>query len=81
MTESRMTCPKCDGEMERGFVLDKTLGAHFATHWVPGDPAKSVMWGLKLPNLLSKQPVPISTFRCASCGYLESYARKDYAAK
>jgi hypothetical protein len=34
--------------------------------------------GLKLPD---EKLVPIGTYRCSSCGFLEQYARQEFAAK
>lgn len=72
------TCPKCSGHMEQGFVPDNTYGARLVSHWAPGAPRKSFWQGTKLP---AAKLVPIGTFRCESCGYLEEYARKEFGAK
>ncbi|HEY0414618.1 MAG TPA: hypothetical protein VGD66_15905 [Allosphingosinicella sp.] len=64
-------CPKCAGAMAEGFVLDKTPGGFAAASWVEGAPVKSLWTGLKLKG---RTPVPIATWRCRRCGYLESYA-------
>ena len=71
-------CPKCSGRMEQGFILDNAYGAHVVSQWVAGPPLKSIWTGTKLPK---QDPVPVGTFRCAGCGYLESYARPEFAAK
>jgi hypothetical protein len=39
--------------------------------WYPGEPEASFWMGLKLNKGVA---VIVSTFRCPSCGYLESYA-------
>jgi len=64
--------------MEQGFVLDKTHGAQMVSQWVPGAPLKSFWVGTKAPG---DDLVPIGTYRCSSCGYLESYARHEFAPK
>ncbi len=64
--------------MEQGFVLDNTYGAAVVSQWVPGAPQKSFWTQTKVP---AEKRVPIGTYRCASCGYLESYARPEFAAK
>ena len=72
-----MNCPKCNGEMEQGFVLDMTYGALSVSQWVRGAPEKSFWTQTKAPTA---SRIPIGTFRCANCGFLESYARPDFAA-
>jgi hypothetical protein len=65
------TCPKCSGRMEEGFVLDRTHGGNLQATWVRGEPVKSFWTGLKLKR---ESMVPVTTFRCSGCGYLESFA-------
>ena len=76
MTEPTSTpiCPKCAHEMELGFVLDKGYGGDYVLppEWAEGAPVKSIWTGVKMKD---KQRLPIATYRCRSCGYLESYAR------
>jgi hypothetical protein len=78
-TTSPQKCPKCSGRMEQGFVVDHSYGsgARMVSEWAPGAPLKSFWTGTKLPE----DRVPIGTYRCASCGYLELYAREEFAAK
>lgn len=58
--------------MERGFLLEAgDHGARSVTKWVAGAPEKSVWTGLKLGE---RQVLPVVSFRCPHCGYLESYA-------
>jgi hypothetical protein len=64
--------------MEQGFTMDNTHGARVVSQWAPGAPMKSFWTGTKLPD---EKLVPIGTYRCTSCGFLESYARQDFAAK
>jgi hypothetical protein len=64
--------------MEQGFVLDQTRNARAVSAWVPGAPSKSFWSGTKLPDKTELQP--IGAFRCSSCGYLELYARGEFAA-
>jgi rubredoxin len=75
--ETTTTCPKCSGRMATGFVLDSSHPAILVSRWVAGLPQKSWLTGIKLPT----EPLPITTFRCSSCGYLESYANPPVAAK
>jgi hypothetical protein len=64
--------------MEQGFVLDNTHGARVVSHWAAGAPEKSFWVGTKLPE---EKTIPIGTFRCSSCGFLEGYARPEFAAR
>jgi hypothetical protein len=34
-------CPKCESEMEEGFVADVTYGGVLASKWIEGEPEKS----------------------------------------
>ena len=78
MTTTPNHCPKCKSFMEQGFVLDTTYGGAIVGQWSAGAPVKSFWTGTKTP---AGEPIPIGTFRCSSCGYLEAYARKEFAAK
>lgn len=69
-------CPKCSGVMEQGFVMDSTNAGVLVSHWAKGAPLKASFWmGTKRPEA----QLPIGTFRCSSCGYLEGYARQEFA--
>jgi hypothetical protein len=78
MSASHQQCPKCKGEMELGFVLDNSHAVRIVSQWMPGPPQKSFWTGTKAPD---DQLVPIGTFRCVACGFLESYARQEFAAQ
>jgi Domain of unknown function (DUF6487) len=71
-------CPKCQGEMEKGYIADFKEGAGaiegagaVVSRWVEGEPEKSFWTGVKLRDRKQKE---IKTYRCVGCGYLESYA-------
>jgi hypothetical protein len=67
-------CPKCNGEMQEGFILDAKHDARFrVSSWVAGKPEKSFWEGTKVDG---KEQHHIQSFRCTCCGYLESYARE-----
>jgi hypothetical protein len=55
-----------------------TYGGRVVSKWAAGAPIKSVWSGTKLPE---EKLIPVGAFRCASCGYLESYARDEFAAQ
>jgi hypothetical protein len=77
MTDTPQQCPKCQGRMEQGYVLDNTYGSRSVTRWVKGAPMKSFWVGTTLPD---DALIPIGTFRCTRCGFLEMYARPEFAA-
>lgn len=79
MSEQPARCPKCQGEMEVGFVQDRIDKLYeVGSQWAAGTPAKSFFGVLKRP---ARSPIPIGTFRCVVCGFLESYARSDFAPR
>jgi len=81
MAETAHVCPKCSGLMEQGFIVDMSYGgisgrARNISKWARGTPLKSVLYEISAP----REAVPIGAFRCASCGYIESYANPEFAA-
>jgi hypothetical protein len=73
MPGSQRPCVKCGGEMEEGFILDNAHGYFLPSEWAQGAPERSRWTGIKLKG---KQRLAVVTFRCAKCGYLESFAPK-----
>ena len=67
-----MSCPKCNGDMEAGFVPDFSYGSVFCSSWVEGDAEKGWLGGVKTKN---RTKIAITTYRCTNCGFLESYAQ------
>ena len=57
--------------MEPGFLLDRTHGGTAQGTWVEGAPVRSIWTGLKLKG---HHQVPVLTYRCPKCGYLEQRA-------
>jgi hypothetical protein len=78
MQSEPQSCTKCGGVMVRGFVFDQTHGGGLVSRWMSGVPRKSFWTGVQRP---AEAPIPIAAFRCAACGYLESYARESFAAE
>ena len=65
-------CLRCRGPMEPGFMIDR--GDHHSKEvqtWVEGQPERSFWLGLKTKG---REQLPVRTYRCERCGYLESYA-------
>ncbi len=60
--------------MEEGFVADFTHGREqlTTTTWIEGSAEPSIWKGLKTRG---RSSFPVETYRCTSCGYLESYAK------
>ena len=77
MNTETSQCPKCNGEMVQGFIVDSVKGGVVVSSWFAGAP-KSSWFGIKAPEL---KAIPIGTFRCSACGFLESYARPEFAAE
>jgi DNA-directed RNA polymerase subunit RPC12/RpoP len=72
MRDERLSCPACGRRMERGFLLEKgDHNAMSATRWVEGAPERSFWTGLKLKG---RRALPVTTYRCTSCGALASFA-------
>jgi hypothetical protein len=68
--------------MEQGFTVDMgagdmLVGARHVSKWARGAPLRSFFFKTWVP----RDWLPIGTFRRASCGYLESYARPVFASK
>ena len=61
--------------MEQGFLPDGSYADLLISYWAKGSPKKSFWKGTKRPA----EMIPIGVFRCASCGFLEAYARHEYA--
>jgi predicted nucleic-acid-binding Zn-ribbon protein len=64
-------CPKCEGKMSTGIIVDQTYGGALPEQWQPGEAQKSFWTGLKQDK---KAQLQVTTWRCERCGYLESYA-------
>ena len=80
MSTEKTHCPKCSGEMVQGFIVDRSGGRGFisVSSWVEGTPEKSFWWGTIAPD---ERHVPVGTFRCSACGFLESYALPEFDAR
>lgn len=86
MSQAELTCPKCGSAMVRGFVCDRSHMITFVSQWRMGTPTpnswfESMFTGLGIKTPKSGETIPIGTFRCQTCGFLESYARDEFAAK
>ncbi|CAN5483391.1 hypothetical protein BH09GEM1_BH09GEM1_10280 [soil metagenome] len=72
LSAASLACLRCKGPMEQGFVPDRGESSVVGTQiWMAGQPEHSIWTGIKLKG---KQAIPVTTFRCTMCGYLESHA-------
>ncbi len=66
-----LNCSKCGGAMEEGFLLEFTHGSLIQSRWLEGKPERAHWTGLKTRG---RQELTVMTYRCETCGFLESYA-------
>jgi hypothetical protein len=59
--------------MELGFLVDNAHGAVAEPLWADGPLEVSFWTGVKMKGREKRR---VETYRCESCGYLESYARE-----
>ena len=78
MTQRSLSCPRCGGTMEKGFLRARSTGlmggppAAWRPEWIEGKPEYS-RWGvLKVAGKRVADPSVV--YRCERCGYLEWYA-------
>jgi hypothetical protein len=74
MNQSNLNCPKCNSEMDEGFIVDHGYGVIKPSDWVEGEPVKSFWTGTKISG---KKQYAVRTMRCVRCGFLESYATDE----
>jgi hypothetical protein len=65
------TCPRCRSGMVRGYLLDRAQGGFGMGMWLEGPPVRPGF----TPRL--ERSIPIVSYRCTGCGYLELYARPE----
>jgi len=72
MAQSIPRCPKCQKTMERGHIPDIAESHVVQTAWARGETERR-RWvgGIKVNT---KEQLPITAYRCPSCGYVELYA-------
>ena len=89
MRDEDRTCPKCQGTMEGGFILDRTAEGIQPCYWIDGrfeEPAETSATERiteRLSQLVTqlgksrlREGIRVVTLRCTGCGFLESYARQ-----
>jgi hypothetical protein len=68
MAQSTIAGPKCKQPMQEGYLREETR----QSRWYEGPPRRWL--GMTMVGWATKQ-LPITAYRCPSCGYLESYAK------
>jgi hypothetical protein len=77
MASQTMDCPKCKARMEEGFIIEYMDFNHTqVSNWVEGQPTDNRVLGLSAGlKTKDRRMLPVSSFRCTGCGYVESYAK------
>ena len=79
MNEPEMTCLRCKTAMIAGFLAGSPSNSVVVTSWVEGTPQRPHGFALDVVQVKPSECVPVRTFRCPSCGYIESNAIKEEA--
>jgi hypothetical protein len=58
--------------MEKGYTLEEGRKGDSREQWVEGLPKRSIWFGGL--DTSGQRILPVQTYRCVRCGYLESYA-------
>lgn len=64
-------CSKCSGEMQEGLVVDLNYAGILPSMWVEHQNSASA--GSVTAD--GKKKVKTITYRCSTCGHLDSYAK------
>ncbi len=78
MSNKMRSCPKCGEAMEEGFILEQSSANYVPSVWVEGPPESS-FW--TITKVTGKRKRLTVTYRCVGCGYLESYANREWKGK
>ena len=65
-------CRDCHVAMEAGLMLDQTSGRAEQPLWIKGVAETGFFGHLKVGE---RERLPVATFRCPTCGRLESFAQ------
>ena len=68
---SDVKCSKCSGEMQEGLVVDLNYSGILQSMWIEDQAGNGIGPG----TTDGKRKVKTITYRCSSCGYLDSYAK------
>ena len=81
MSAGTNRCPKCNGGMVQGFTCGREGPNRILSTWEEGVPEKVGWLFRQVRKVPPDKSVPVAIFRCVGCGFLESYARPEFAAK
>ena len=75
MADFHPQCSRCGKAMSRGHVPDVGHGMVLQASWAPGEAEpRRFIGGIRYR---SEELIPLSAYRCPSCGVVELYARPD----
>ena len=76
MSDSRYNCPKCSGNMVKGYAADRSEHYFMKLAWLDGEPEQASLLGLKGDNIQVDRAAAkvVRGLRCETCNYLELYA-------
>jgi hypothetical protein len=80
MADNDIACPKCSQRMLEGF-LPYTVGrgssvySQYPIDWAAGKPVRGWLGSWGGLRMRGRVRVPVTAYRCASCGYVEIYAK------
>jgi predicted RNA-binding Zn-ribbon protein involved in translation (DUF1610 family) len=73
MAQASFHCPKCQKTMEEGHIPDVGRNRATQTAWSHGRAERQRFFGgIKFKP---KEQIPLTAYRCPSCGYVELYAK------
>lgn len=75
LMDESVKCIRCQARMECGYLPDGGDTNLLFRHWWAAGTYKLDCW--KHPKVSRDQLVPVTTYRCPNCGYLESYAMQE----
>jgi predicted RNA-binding Zn-ribbon protein involved in translation (DUF1610 family) len=74
MAQTSFRCPKCQKTMEEGHIPDMGRNRATQTAWSHGRAERQRFFGgIKFKP---KEQIPLTAYRCPSCGYVELYAKE-----
>lgn len=68
----KLNCSKCNTDMQQGVVVDLSYAGILRSMWVEDQAANTVVMGFADNH---QRNVKTITYRCSSCGFLDSYAK------
>lgn len=75
-----ISCRRCGGAMERGYLLDHGYPSNVTSMWLAGTPRKGFWGGLKITREARATAKHVEAWRCRGCGLVDLFARESPAA-